>query len=133
MLPSFSIPTSRLSSFGVLELAYIGDAVYELLVRTKLCQNPALTKNLHKRAVAVVKAQAQAEAAERILPLLTEEERGVYTRGRNANPHTLPRAATRAAYMAATGLEAVFGWLYLSGQEERVRKLFEVCMGENHI
>ena len=120
---------SQLNNLGILELAYIGDAVYELLTRTRLCQTPALTKNLHRRAVALVRASSQAAAAEKIMPMLSEQERGVYTRGRNASPHTLPKTADRAEYLSATGLEALFGWLYLSGQTARVEELFEVCVG----
>jgi len=130
MLPATIIPPERLVDFGVLELAYIGDAVYELYTRTKLCKSPALTKNLHRKAVALVRAGAQAAAAERTLPHLTDEERAVYMRGRNASPHTLAKSANRAEYMSATGIEALFGWLYLSGQHERAAGLFEICAGE---
>ena len=75
-------------------------------------------------------APAQAAAVERLLPLLTQEEADVYRRGRNTAPHSVPRAASRGEYQAATGLEALFGWLYLQGRTERLNELFEVIMAE---
>ena len=75
-----------------------------------------------------VAAPAQAAAMERLLPLLTDEEADVYRRGRNTAPHSVPRAATRAQYQSATGLEALFGWLYLQGRTDRLNQLFETIM-----
>ncbi len=75
-------------------------------------------------------APAQAAAAERILPVLTQEEGDVYRRGRNTSPHSVPRNASRAEYQSATGLEALFGWLYLQGRTERLNELFHLIMEE---
>ena len=118
------------SSIG---LAHVGDAVFELLVRSWLCAGGKATgKGMHRAAVAIVCAESQAKRAEKILPLLTEEEAGVFRRGRNANVHTVPSHASRAQYAEATALEALLGWLYLSGQKDRVSELFGVMMeGEN--
>ena len=110
-----------------LALAFVGDGVYELLVRERLiCQANRPVNELHKQAVPLVRAEAQSAAIDKIAPLLTEEEEAVYRRGRNA--HT---ARTGGDYHRATGLEALFGFLYLSGEHERVRALFAAIMDEN--
>lgn len=115
-----------ISSIG---LAHLGDAVYELLVRTWLCVHGKATgKGLHRATVALVCAAKQAELSERLTPLLTEEELDVFRRGRNANVHTIPHSADRATYQKATALEALFGWLYLRGEKARVNALFNVMM-----
>lgn len=117
-----------ISSIG---LAHMGDAVYELLVRTWLCAHGKATgKGLHRATVALVCAPKQAELAQRILPLLTEEEQAVFRRGRNANVHSIPAHASRAQYQQATALEALLGWLHLSGRHDRVEQLFAVMMEE---
>ena len=117
-----------ISSIG---LAHLGDAVYELLVRSWLCAHGKATgKGLHRAAVELVRAGAQAERAERILPLLTEEELAVFKRGRNAHVHTIPSSASRADYLRATALECLLGYLYLSGRRERVNALFAAMMEE---
>ena len=113
-----------ISSIG---LAHMGDAVFEVLARAWLCAHGKATgKGLHRAAVALVCAESQAERAERILPVLSEEERAVFRRGRNAQVHSVPAHASRAQYGEATALEALFGWLYLRGETERVIELF--CM-----
>ena len=118
----------NISSIG---LAHLGDAVYELLVRSHLCAvGKATGKGLHRATVELVKAPAQAERAERILPLLTEEELAVFKRGRNANVHTIPHNASRADYLKATALECLIGWLYLRGEKGRINVLFAVMMEE---
>ncbi len=117
-----------ISSIG---LAHLGDAVYELLVRAWLCAHGKATgKGLHRSAVELVKAPAQAARAERILPMLTEEELAVYKRGRNAHVHTIPHSASRADYLRATALECLLGWLYLRGERDRINRLFAVMMEE---
>ena len=117
-----------LSSLG---LAHVGDAVYELLVRTRLAlEGKATGRGLHEAAVALVRAEAQAAGAARIRPALTEEELAVFRRGRNAHPHTVPAHASRAQYAEATALEALFGWLYLTGRRERANELFALIMEE---
>lgn len=111
---------------SMLALAHVGDAVYELLVRSMLTlRGPAQVQDLHRSTVAYVRAEAQAKAAEKILPLLSEEEAAVWRRGRNCRVHGIPPHANPGEYHAATGLEALFGWLYLQGKEERVRALFQ--------
>ncbi len=118
-----------ISSIG---LAHLGDAVYELLVRSWLCAHGRATgKGLHRATIELVCAQAQAMRGERILPLLTEEELAVYKRGRNAHVNTVPHSASRSDYLKATALECLFGWLYLRGGKERVSSLFAVMMEED--
>jgi ribonuclease-3 family protein len=116
---------------SMLALAHVGDAVYELLVRSMLTlRGPAQVQDLHRSTVAFVRAEAQAKAAEKLLPLLSEEEAAVYRRGRNCRVHGIPAHANPGEYHAATGLEALFGWLYLLGKEERVRELFRMITEE---
>lgn len=118
----------RISALG---LAHLGDGVYELMVRSWLClHGKATSKGLHKATVRYVAAPAQAKAVAGILPLLTEDERAVYRRGRNTSPHSIPQNASRADYQSATGLEALFGWLYLQGQTGRLNQLFNHMMEE---
>ena len=121
----------ELGQMSSLALAHLGDAVFELLVRTRLCEEGyAVNGNLHRETVARVCAPAQADFIDKILPLLTQEEEAVYRRGRNAHVHAVPKNATHAQYAKATGLEALFGMLYLSGQEERITELFEAGAGK---
>ncbi len=121
--PLSAADVNRLS---MLALAHVGDAVYELLVRTKLAsEGPSQMQALHRKTVAHVRAEAQAKAAHRILPLLTEEETAVYRRGRNCRVHGIPAHANPGEYHSATGLEALFGWLYLQGMTERIAVLAE--------
>ena len=118
-------------AISTLGLAHLGDGVFELMVRSWLClHGKATNKGLHKATVKYVAAPAQAAAAEKIIPLLTEEEGDVFRRGRNTSPHSVPKAASRADYQAATALEALFGWLYLQGRTERINQLFELMMEE---
>ena len=119
---------NRISMLG---LAHVGDGVYELLVRTRLCAEGHLAAGeLHKLTVAQVKAPAQAKVMERLLPRLTEEELALYKRARNTHVHGVPQGAKVGEYHAATGLEALFGWLYLLGRSERVQELFSAAMEE---
>ena len=118
-------------SISNLGLAHLGDGVYELMVRSWLClHGKASARGLHKATVGYVAAPAQARAAERILPMLTQEEADVYRRGRNTNPHSVPKAASREEYQAATAVECLFGWLYLQGKTGRLNELFGLMMGE---
>ncbi len=117
------------NKISMLGLAHIGDGVYELLVRTMLCiQGHAAVGELHRLTVARVKAPAQAKAMERLLPLLDEGELALYKRGRNAHVHGVPQGASVGEYHAATGLEALFGWLYLQGRLARIEELFTAAM-----
>ena len=119
------------NKISMLGLAHIGDGVYELLTRTILCtRGHSSVIELHKLTVSYVNAPAQAAAAETILPLLSEKESAVYRRGRNAKVNSVPHNANIAQYHAATGLEALFGWLYLQGRTERIGQLFAAIMEE---
>lgn len=114
-------------------LAHLGDSVYEILVRTMLITDEHTTgAHLHKDTTALVCAPAQAAAVDRLLPILTEEETAYYRRGRNATLHNIPKNATHGQYAKATGLEALFGALYLLGRRERIEELFGFIMEENH-
>ena len=114
-------------------LAHIGDGVYELLCRTYLCTHGNTTlKNLHKLSVALVKASTQAIFADILKPHLTEEEQDYYRRGKNAHTHAAPKSASPQEYAKATGLETLFGALYLLGRRERLNELFCICM-ENRL
>jgi ribonuclease-3 family protein len=109
----------------------VGDAVFELMVRTWLCAGGVSTaKRLHNRTVLFVSAKSQAAAADRILPELCEEEAAVYRRGRNMHSNSVPKSSTHEQYHAATGIEALFGYLYLSGKVERLNELFEMIVSE---
>ena len=128
---SVQLPDDEIRAISSIGLAHLGDAVYELLVRTYLCAHGKATgKGLHRATVELVRAPAQAAAAEKILPLLTEEEQAVFRRGRNANVHSIPQNASRAQYQQATALESLIGWLYLRGERNRIEELFCVMMGE---
>jgi len=121
----------ELRAISAIGLAHMGDAVFELLVRTWLCVHGKATgRGLHQATIKLVCAESQAEKAQRILPLLTAEELAVYKRGRNAQVNTIPRHASRAQYGAATALESLLGWLYLKGRRERIEELFEIMMEE---
>ena len=110
-------------------LALVGDGVYELLVRTYLCtQGDQTVLKLHKDTVALVKAPAQAKFADKLKSLLTEDEYAYYRRGKNAHTHAAPKSATKAEYAKATGLEALFGALYLLGRTDRLNELFHILM-----
>ena len=136
----------QLRSISSIGLAHMGDAVFEVLVREWLCAHGKATgRGLHQATIRLVCAESQAEkakeakSAEELLSLakengmeLTEEEAAVFKRGRNAQVHTVPSHASRAQYREATALEALFGWLYLSGQRERVNELFSRMMEEHN-
>ena len=122
---------TEVNRISMLGLAHVGDGVYELLVRTRLCmQGHAAVGELHRLTVSQVKAPAQAKAMERLLPLLQEDELALYKRGRNTHVHGVPQGAKVGEYHSATGLEALFGWLYLLGRRERIGELFDAIMEE---
>ena len=122
-----------LKQLSPLTLAFIGDTVFDLLVREKLiCEANRPANDLHRLAVRDVKASAQAEFVNILSPYFTEEELNIYKRGRNAKSgHTAKNATTRDYHMA-TGLEAVFGWLYLNGEIQRIKYLYNIIEGSNH-
>ena len=109
-------------------LAYLGDAVIELLVRERLVsEGYTSSKALNARALDYVRAPAQAAAMSRITPLLTEEESAVFHRGRNIGHTSTPKNATVGEYRVATGMEALFGYLHMMGREQRARELFAIA------
>lgn len=112
-----------------LALAFVGDGVYELLARQQLlARGSAPVGRLHSRTVELVSAAAQARAYRLVAPLLSPEEDAIYRRGRNANSTRSPRHTDPAVYRCATGMEALFGWLYLTGQVARLEQLFQVIL-----
>lgn len=125
----FALQDIDLKTYSPLTLAYIGDAIYDLLVRTILVKrgNSQVNK-LHKRASSLVKAPTQSDMMDKILPHLTEEEEHIYKRGRNAKSFTMAKNATMAQYRRATGFEAVFGYLYLKGELNRAIDLMKIGM-----
>ena len=113
-----------ISSLG---LAHLGDAVYELMVRSWLClHGKATNKGLHKAAVTYVSAPAQAQRCQKILPILTEEEQDVFRRGRNSHTAAVPKGASAGQYHTATAVEALFGWLYLKGEYHRMTEIIRL-------
>ena len=122
---------NRLGSMSVLGLAHIGDGVYELLCRAYLCEKGDKTVlKLHRDTVDMVKAPAQARYADKLIPHLSDEEFGYYRRGKNAHTHATPKSATKQEYAKATGLETLFGALYLLGRTERINELFGILIEE---
>ena len=120
----FSLPHNDPAQYSPLTLAYIGDAVYELVIRTILVRKANMqTAKLHKKATAYVRAAFQSQMAQLLEDDLTKEEYGVYHRGCNAKPATLPKSASREDYLKATGLEALVGYLYLQRRYERILQL----------
>lgn len=116
---------AEVNALSSLALAHVGDAVYELLIRGMLAaRGPAAVQDLHRQTVAYVRAEAQARTVQKLLPLLTDEETAVYKRGRNSHVHGIPAHANPGEYHAATGFEALLGWLYLQGRTGRIDELF---------
>ena len=126
-----NLPRQQIDAISNLGLAHIGDGVWELLCRSYLCAKGEKTvAQLHHDTIAMVKAPAQALYIEKILPLLTEQELAYYRRGKNSHVHAAPKGATPVQYAKATGLEALFGALYLAGQTERVNELFRAAVAQ---
>ena len=122
---------AQVNQMSNLALAHVGDGAYELMCRTYLAlKGDKTVLKLHKDTVELVKATAQAKFADKLLPHLAEDEAAYYRRGKNAHTHAHPKGATRQEYAKATGLETLFGALYLLGQTERMNQLFALCMEE---
>lgn len=122
-------PTLHAKEMHPLQLAYIGDAIYELFVRYHLIQKGIRkTQELQKRAVLYVSAVAQAESCHRILPLLSTEEVEIVKKGRNAKSGHQPRSASVSQYRYSTGIEALFGYLYLEKKEKRIHELMKIII-----
>ena len=125
----FGIEGKDIRSFSPLTLAYIGDAVYEIVIRTIIVEKGnAPVNKLHHKASSLVKAVAQKAAMEKILPLLTKEEEAVYKRGRNAKSYTSAKNASVIDYRIATGFEALMGFLDLMGRNERMLELVKIAV-----
>ena len=125
---------SNLNSYSSASLAYLGDCALEICVREYLVRELGLSSSakLNKAALDFVCAPKQAEAMKNILPLLDEEEEAVFKRGRNVGHTNTPRAATVSEYRSATGMEALFGWLWLAGRHERINELFRAAYNLDH-
>ena len=120
---------AEVNGISNLGLAHMGDCVFEILCRGYLCAKGGKTVgNLHKDTINMVKATSQARFVDKLLPLLTEEEMSYYRRGKNSHVHAVPKSATPAEYAKATGLEALFGALYLLGRTDRINELFKTVM-----
>ncbi len=127
----FDLQPVNLKTYSPLTLAYIGDAAYELVIRSLVVeQGNAPVNKLHKRSSRLVKAKAQAEAAVKLLDVFTEEEMAVYKRGRNARSHTMAKNAEMTDYRMATGFEAVMGYLHLKQDYERMVTLIHLGIGD---
>ena len=114
-------------SYSPLALAYMGDAVYEVLIRTRVMNRGSMQVNkMHKKSASLVKAEAQARMIQALQEELTEEETAVYKRGRNAKSVTMAKHATMADYRTATGMEALVGWLFLEERFERLAELISL-------
>ena len=119
----------QVDAISNLGLAHMGDCVFEILVRSYLCAKGGKTVDrLHKETIRLVKATSQAQFADKLRPLLTEEELAWYRRGKNSHVHAVPKSATPQEYAKATGLEALFGALWLLGRTERINELFNAVM-----
>ena len=124
-----NLSKQQIDAISNLGLAHMGDCVFEILCRGYLCAKGETTVDrLHRDTIAMVNATAQAKFVDELLPLLTEEEMAYYRRGKNAHVHAVPKSATPAEYTKATGLEALFGALYLAGQTQRINELFKAVM-----
>lgn len=127
LMQQFGLEEQDIRTYSPLTLAYIGDGIYELYIRTILVkQGNCQANKLHRRASRLVKAPAQSAMMETLEPLFTPEEEAVYKRGRNAKSYTTAKNATVGEYRRATGFEAVMGYLYLTGQYTRMIDLIKI-------
>ena len=128
-----NLSENEIRAISNLGLAHMGDCVFEILCRGYLCAKGGKNVgNLHKDTINMVKASSQAKFMDKLLPLLTEEELACYRRGKNAHVHAVPKSCTPAEYAKATGLEALFGALYLAGKTDRINELFKTVMEDSH-
>lgn len=129
---NITLGNDELLNLSSLALAHVGDGVYDLMVRAYLCKcGKATAGGLHRETVCRVSAPAQALAMDIIEPMLSEEELAVFRRARNTKVHFIPKHASRAQYQRATGFEALFGSLYLSGRHGRISELFDAIVLNN--
>ena len=124
-----NLSRQQINAISNLGLAHMGDCVFEILCRAYLCARGDKTvKNLHRDTINMVNATSQAKFMDKLLPHLNEEELAWYRRGKNSHVHAVPKSCTPAEYAKATGLEALFGARYLSGQTDRINELFKTVM-----
>ena len=124
-----NLSRQQINAISNLGLAHMGDCVFEILCRAYLCARGDKTvKNLHRDTINMVNATSQAKFMDKLLPHLNEEELAWYRRGKNSHVHAVPKSCTPAEYAKATGLEALFGALYLTGQRDRLNELFNLIM-----
>ena len=124
---------AQVDAISNLGLAHMGDCVYEILCRAYLCAHGEKKVNqLHQETIRMVKATAQAKFADNMLALLTEEELAFYRRGKNSHVHAVPKSATPAEYAKATGVETLFGALFLLGRKDRANEIFNMVMEAEH-
>lgn len=127
----FELENTDIRTYSPLTLAYIGDAIYELVIRTILVEKGNTQVNkLHQRASKLVKASAQSAMIEKLKPHLTEEEMSIFKRGRNAKSFTMAKNASMSDYRRATGFEALMGYLYLTEQWNRMLELIKIGITE---
>ncbi|MCI9538320.1 MAG: ribonuclease III [Eubacterium sp.] len=127
----FQISQKEINSYSPLTLAYLGDAVFEIIIRTIIVEKKSGTvKSLHRQSSDLVNAKAQAELISRIMNTLTEQEISIYKRGRNAKSHSVAKNADIHDYRSATGFEALMGYLYLNGEMERLLELIQLGLAE---
>ena len=120
---------AEINAMSNLGLAHMGDCVFEILVRASLCARGEKTVDrLHRDTINMVKATSQAKFVDKMLPMLNDTELAYYRRGKNSHVHAVPKSATPAEYAKATGLETLFGYLFLSGQKDRANEIFNVVM-----
>ena len=123
----------EINAISNLGLAHMGDCVFEILCRGYLCARGGKNVgNLHRDTINMVKASSQAKYMDKLLPHLTEDELSYYRRGKNSHVHAVPKSCTPAEYAKATGLEALFGALYLAGETDRLNQLFKTVMEDEH-
>ena len=121
------VSSQELMTLSPLQLAYIGDSVYDLMVRSALLKKNCKLRAMHQSATGRVNAVAQAKTLNRILPFLSEEEMDYVRRGRNAHArHSAPKSASPTDYAASTGFETLFGYLYVQGKEDRLKELYDL-------
>ncbi len=129
ILRQFGMEHVDIRSYSPLALAYIGDGIYDLIIRSMIVgRGNTQASQLHRQTSQLVKAHTQSEMIEVLLPELTEEEMAVYKRGRNAKSPTMAKNATMADYRRATGFEALMGYLYLENQMERLMELIKTAL-----
>ena len=128
-----NLSEGEIKAISNLGLAHMGDCVFEILCRAYLCAKGGKNVgNLHRDTINMVKASSQAKFMDALLPHLTEEELAYYRRGKNSHVHAVPKSCTPAEYAKATGLEALFGALYLAGRTDRINELFKLVMEGEH-